>query len=256
MNVVRKIGVEKQQAEDREYRFSTDGAKRRSLPPEGVQLRSSRDGHGDKHRREHRVHHVSRSRTRHVSDHEDETSEASDVDQEFDEVDPDDYHEDYESGGDYDSAPEDDRSSGRRVSIRERHESESEHDQGDGDLGSPDNDEMDEYLHALVSKDGKGVCYEFAKTGKCKHQEEKGKCIYSHDSEDIEKFKAAQKLGPSVFQQVAKQALDKYKSGISGVKQRHQVAYNPGPKGTSPGVRPTHRERVSRRTQHPGRKDA
>ena len=70
---------------------------------------------------------------------------------------------------------------------------------GPGDL------EDDAWLAAIQYTPGKkSVCFQFAKEGRCEFMEKTGKCIYSHDAEDIKKYKAAKALGKETIQTIAK----------------------------------------------------
>ena len=133
--------------------------------------------------------------------------------------DPDEGQDGYESVGDYDTAPEEDERVSGGASGRGRHDSESEQSQGDGKADSSDEEAVEDYLLSVVSKDSKGVCYEFAKTGKCKHLEEEDRCTHSHDGEDVARFKAAQLLDPSYTDAVNKRKASKLKPVDSGVNR-------------------------------------
>ena len=98
---------------------------------------------------------------------------------------------------------------------------------------------------------GKRACHEFARTGKCSYQEKHGKCNYSHDSDVIAKFKAAETLGPDIIRKSAR-VMD---SRAPAKRGRLHVTYNPGHKGTSPGIRAPFGKHASRRTQRSGRRD-
>ena len=114
----------------------------------------------------------------------------------------------------------------------------------------------EEHLHALDSKVGKGVCFEFARTGKCSYKDKFGKCGYSHDPEDVAKFKAAELLGPNYVKK-ANKYIEAGSKPQSGPPRRSSVsvAYQPGHKGTSPGMRPPFRKRASSGAQRSGRRD-
>ena len=63
----------------------------------------------------------------------------------------------------------------------------------------------DAWLAAIQYNPGKkSVCFQFAKEGRCEFMEKTGKCIYSHDAEDIKKYKAAKALGKETIQTIAK----------------------------------------------------
>ena len=63
----------------------------------------------------------------------------------------------------------------------------------------------DAWLAAIQYTPGKkSVCFQFAKEGRCEFMEKTGKCIYSHDAEDIKKYKAAKALGKETIQTIAK----------------------------------------------------
>ena len=55
----------------------------------------------------------------------------------------------------------------------------------------------DSWLFGIEGKTGKKVCWKFAETGKCDWEEKKGKCVFSHNPEDVEMWKAAKLLGKS-----------------------------------------------------------
>ena len=53
----------------------------------------------------------------------------------------------------------------------------------------------DAWLAAIQYTPGKkSVCFQFAKEGRCEFMEKTGKCIYSHDAEDIKKYKKLRRL--------------------------------------------------------------
>jgi hypothetical protein len=86
----------------------------------------------------------------------------------------------------------------------------------------------DMLLEIKNAQTGRRVCFEFARTGKCKWLKEKGTCTFSHEQEDVDRFNNAEKLGPKGMSMVAR-TYNTYRS--------HTPAYQQGPKGTSPGVR-------------------
>jgi len=133
----------------------------------------------------------------------------------------------------------------------------------DAELDEVDPDDLEvemqvgeEHLHAVVGKDGKGVCFEFARTGKCRYKEKFGECGYSHDPEDVATFKAVEKMGPGYVQRASRMmaAGARPRPGPPR-KSSVSVAYNPGHKGTSPGMRPPFRKRASGGAQRSGRRD-
>ena len=71
----------------------------------------------------------------------------------------------------------------------------------------------EEHLHALDVKSGKGVCFEFSRTGKCSYKTKFGSCEYSHDPEDVAKFKAAELQGPAYAQRL-KDGVGHYVRGV------------------------------------------
>ena len=98
------------------------------------------------------------------------------------------------------------------------------------------------------------VCFEYARTGKCSYQDKHGKCRYSHDNDVITKFKAAEFLGPGYVQKSYKD-ISGHKNSAPTKRGNVHVAYNPGHKGTSPGIRAPFGKHASRRTQRSGRRD-
>jgi len=63
----------------------------------------------------------------------------------------------------------------------------------------------DAWLAAIQYTPGnKSVCFQFANEGRCEFMQKTGKCIYSHDAEDIQKYKAAKALGKEAIQTIAK----------------------------------------------------
>jgi hypothetical protein len=89
----------------------------------------------------------------------------------------------------------------------------------------------DGWLYALEGKTGRKVCWQFAKTGKCGWEEKNGKCMFSHEPEDIELWKAAKALG---------------KEGIQSAYKNTHVKFGPAKVGsaTSPGPHSTPTSRM------------
>jgi len=97
----------------------------------------------------------------------------------------------------------------------------------------------------------KRACHEFARTGECSYQEKHGKCNYSHEKDAVTKFKAAELLGPDFVRRSSKIVDSRGPAKRGNV----HVTYNPGHKGTSPGIRAPFGKHASRRTQRSGRRD-
>ena len=106
----------------------------------------------------------------------------------------------------------------------------------------------------IVTPGGKRVCYDFARTGKCAYQEKTGKCSFSHDSDLVAKFKAAELLGPGYVQRSAK-AIGDLRSVPAVKNSRVHVTYNPGHKEKSAGIRAPFGKRAPRVAQRSGRRD-
>jgi len=106
----------------------------------------------------------------------------------------------------------------------------------------------------LVDAGGKRVCYDFARTGKCAYQEKTGKCSFSHDSDLVAKFKAAELLGPGYVQRSAK-VIGDLRSSPAVKNSRVHVTYNPGHKEKSAGIRAPFGKRAPRVAQRSGRRD-
>eukprot|EP01037_Dinobryon_pediforme_P019729 gene19729-20198_t len=75
----------------------------------------------------------------------------------------------------------------------------------DGDLPNDNLGDRDEVGERNLGTSGNTTEeYNFAKEGRCEFMEKTGKCIYSHDAEDIKKYKAAKALGKETIQTIAK----------------------------------------------------
>ena len=238
MQVIRETGLKKKQSCDLDYRFSSGSGRLKMLPPSGIQYRRRKEEREQKGGRHDRVQHMARSVPQGYESGDEETS----VQEESSEADHLDDADGYETGGGYDTAPEeegqyqDKKSSGQGLDV--------EAEDSEPDEPGRQSQDGEDYLHAVVGKDGKGVCFEFARTGDCAYKKKHGKCGYSHDPEDVAKFKAAELLGPNY----------RARSG-SPRRSSVSVAYNPGHKGTSPGMRPPFRKRASSGAQRSGRRD-
>jgi len=81
----------------------------------------------------------------------------------------------------------------------------------------------------------KRVCIEFAKRGTCERLKTQGHCpYYSHDDEDCEKFRAANKrLGKDTIKNIAKEIKNRGPSGRSYEKTHADAS----PRASSPGAR-------------------
>ena len=76
---------------------------------------------------------------------------------------------------------------------------------------------MGEWLCAIPTKDGKNlVCWKFAETGKCRFSEAGKHCKFSHDPVDVERWKAAKKLGPVGMQQMTRDMHVRFGPSKSG----------------------------------------
>jgi hypothetical protein len=236
MKAIADYGDRKRDALDMEKRFSAEGSKRKVRPPLGVQHREQKRQQDRGEHRRSGVHHVAHG----DQYHEHEDYEGRDVpEDQFDTDPPDDLdQEEGESDHGYDTAAD----SQAALDNNKREDEE--------ELAHEENDE-DEYLNAVVDEGGKRVCFEFARTGKCSYQEKHGKCNYSHDKDAVTKFKAAELLGPDFARRSAK-IMDSRGPAKRG---NVHVTYNPGHKGTSPGIRAPFGKHASRRTQRSGRRD-
>eukprot|EP01042_Synura_sphagnicola_P036324 gene36324-biopygen2213 len=75
----------------------------------------------------------------------------------------------------------------------------------DDEYNVPADLEDDAWLASIQYSLGKKrVCFQFANEGRCEFMEKTGKCIYSHDAEDVKKYKAAKALGKKTIQTIAK----------------------------------------------------
>jgi hypothetical protein len=99
-----------------------------------------------------------------------------------------------------------------------------------------------------VVLEGKQVCFSFAKFGKCSAEAKGEVCRFSHEAADVERFNTFRTLGPKYTgnrDQLVQLKLGPGKAGS---------ATSPGPRGTSPGVRPPFRD--SRTPTAQGRKSS
>ena len=87
------------------------------------------------------------------------------------------------------------------------------------------------------SPDRPAVCFKFANYGRCDRLEKNGHCEYSHDPEDIKKFKAAQTLGEQGIRNIAKN-LPKQGSQPKLQQRYNKTHLDMPPREPSPGSRP------------------
>ena len=88
----------------------------------------------------------------------------------------------------------------------------------------------DSWLAAVqYSPNGRQVCFRFANEGKCERMEKTGSCKYSHDPEDVKRFKAARVLGPEGIENIAKT--------LRGQGQFDKTHTDQPPKPSSQGAR-------------------
>ena len=109
-----------------------------------------------------------------------------------------------EMSEDVDDPEEGDESSGERSEDEEPTQTEQDGEESPepvnnvgGDMDSDGRNE-DNWLHGVSMDPDKkrpGVCFKFAKTGACEYGT---KCSYSHNAEDVKRYKAAKLLGPGM----------------------------------------------------------
>jgi len=88
----------------------------------------------------------------------------------------------------------------------------------------------DSWLAAVqYTPNGRQVCFRFANEGKCERMEKTGSCKYSHDPEDVKRFKAARVLGPEGIENIAKT--------LRGQGQFDKTHTDQPPKPSSQGAR-------------------
>ena len=90
-------------------------------------------------------------------------------------------------------------------------------------------------MESVVHK-GRNVCWSFADTGKCAFESEGKTCRFSHEPQDVERYKLAKSLGPKIVKEGFGRIQLKMNPGRVG------SATSPGPRGTSPGARPPFRD--------------
>jgi hypothetical protein len=185
-----------------------------------------------------------RSKVNAVVSHEDEVEEDPHVtfqlpewqDEDFEETEPEDEAgQDREDEG-YDTAPEsqyEGKSGGAYESSvhRELREDEDRYIRGLQHYTESCLKQMDSVVHK-----GKNVCWSFADTGKCAFEGEGKTCRFSHEPEDVQRYQLAKTLGPKIVKGGYGQIQLKMNPGRVG------SATSPGPRGTSPGVRPPFRD--------------
>ena len=241
LKVIKNTLKHKQEAEDIAVRFSKTGNKLVFEPPDGVDGREKRRDRSHTSNDEEKLQAV----TWQDPDEESDSEYLDDVEDEG--------HEGYDTGG-YDTAPESDVDHKDAKAPGDPEDDLEPTDEEDLEL-VPEELVGDEYLHAVTSKDGTLVCFEFARTGKCKYWDKFGKCKYSHAPEDVARFKAAELLGPSYAQRAAKNIVSTYKANTpTGHRTAVAASYSPGHRGTSPGMRAPFRKSGSRGTRRSGRR--
>ncbi len=233
------VGIRKKEAIDLERRFSQASEKLTPLPPLAVQARKKKQARDRREPRDDELNHVAQSEAGHaVRGHDDEWASNGESDTDH----PDEHDQgDYESEGGYDTAAETHEVPDEAIAEEEPEV-------------VPDDVVGDQYLFALVDGSGRRVCFDFARTGKCGYQEKTGKCSFSHDSDLVAKFKAAELLGPGFVQRSAK-AIGDLRLPPAVKNTRVHVTYNPGHKERSGGIRAPFGKRAPRMAQRSGRRD-
>ena len=152
-----------------------------------------------------------------------------------------------ESGG-YKTAPEDQPESHVEKQLRV-------HEDGQLDQLNEETLFREEVLMKLdsVVNPGRGVCWSFADTGKCALEGTGKPCRFSHEPADVEHYKALKLLGPSRLKEAHARVQLRLGPGRVG------SATSPGPRSTSPGVRPPFRDGKTpatsgRRSSYPPKK--
>ena len=229
-----------EKAEDVAHRFSKAGNKLIFEPPDGV---DDRDRRKSDYRRD-RQHETEALQAVGQWDWEDPdgVSVGDHVSQDDPDWDYDQEIEEYDNDVAYETAEEDEyEDQHRRTSVNHQYQ-----DQDTGEESEVDSEHVqdvpkkEQYLTAIVGKDGRTlVCYDFAKLGKCKYQDKPGGCKYSHAAEDVQRFKAAELLGPVNFQPRTPRFTggQQRSGGYPPRRTSNNAVYTPGPKGTSGGIR-------------------
>ena len=229
-----------EKAEDVAHRFSKAGNKLFFEPPDGVDDRDRRktDYRKDRQPEAEALQAVGQWDWEDpdgvsVADHVSQDDPDWDYDQEIEEYDHDVGYETAEEAEYEDQY--------RRTSVNHQYQEQDTGEESEGESGHlQDVPKNEQYLTAVVGKDGRTlVCYDFAKLGKCKYQDKPGGCKYSHAAEDVQRFKAAELLGPANFQPRTPRFTGgpQRSGGYPPRRTSNNAVYTPGHKGTSGGIR-------------------